>query len=380
MSGSGVGTSVAGLPSEQKQRPGIRTGKAVNNPFADRKQGPRGLGTRYGEQDIVKPESEGYLRAGLHGRAQVADQAKKRSHLSKDLAPASTEYELKPNCPRAKTLSGTVQGYTRRTYDQGSHCPWQAQHLPERAPKPTKKTVSVPDKPEPRKAKGAGLSPSWPGNQAAGGPVPERDTVDQRGNANPHLMPKKQHTERRRSTYGRSGVDDSNCQRVGRRQFAPEECSVDVRPPPSGNPPEPKSPSRPAGKSCSTTYRQTSLMGGPEDGHHQVRGRSVSPERGRFEEPFACTRTYHRSHSADGYGSSNRCRAQVPEPYNSGMAPFDRSYHDGRHNYPVHPDGQDRRPVQYQRGNSHDPGRTRQFRPTCRVFSQDNTQARIWGE
>lgn len=262
-----------------------------------------------------------------------------------------------------------------------SRCPWQAGELPENEKRPTKKTVEKSPEPPPRKAKGTGIAPKWAGNGgAAEGPVPSRDDD---GNSALHQFPKKQLVkDRRSSTYGRSEFDDTVTK--GGRKLA-----VAAHPPEATNAFEglrrEETATRP-GKSCPAA-RETSLWGGANDGVTPTRGRSVSPghpARRAMEEPFAVTRSRSAEPGPrDGF-TPTRSRRVLEHPGQSGSCPFDLHHNDGFSRTPstgwgIGGDSGDEGGRRFGRRNSYDPGQVKTFRPSCRLFSTENTRDKIWG-
>lgn len=338
----------AGASTDHMHTRAFGSSKQATTPVPSADKGFRGRGHAYGEEHLTRPAHDGEMQEGVHcGKQKVQAGPNKERHFNHDFTTASEDYERGVAAPR-RSPEG-VDKY-------GSICPWQPTGHPDKRTVKHRGFATLPAPRQPRRSKSPGLSPSWPGHQAADGPVPNRFPLDKNGVPNATL------SGPRRRTYHEQGIGGdkesnaaSDVSRAGRKYFEPtasphNEFIRGGRQPPSNLP-------------------TTSIFG--RDTPSAARGRSVSPDRFRFEAPYSeHTRqgsAANRSASADAV---YRGRARVDGRSSFGpKAPYDMSG-----------------PSEVQaRASQPETGAPRTYKPATRMFSQQpganggSTHARIWG-
>eukprot|EP01062_Namystynia_karyoxenos_P012488 TRINITY_DN14491_c0_g1_i1.p1 TRINITY_DN14491_c0_g1~~TRINITY_DN14491_c0_g1_i1.p1 ORF type:complete len:366 (+),score=87.97 TRINITY_DN14491_c0_g1_i1:81-1100(+) len=309
-----------------------RSAKSTASQPVLREDKHRGKSTQFGEQHITRSDHEGTF--STRPGKQLIETHVKSTHLSPDLAPPA-EFERRPHLP--KPHAGDVP-------KNHSICPWQPSEHPEMSGRRSKASAELPERHVHGRSKGAGLAPSWPGHQAAAGPVPDRFPLDKRGRPNPVQIPHKKQVPDARLRS--ASADDCGLRRGRRTAEVPVTESRD----------HPK-----GGKQLvdGVHQRSTSLFGAPPDqtGASPVRSRSASPDRFRFEAPYS---TEH-SRAPSAAASPSRGRAHTPDGRAGGGAPFDSTWDPARH-----------RAMDVV-------GKPRSFKPSTRIFSQEDTRQKIWG-
>lgn len=320
---------------------------------ATERQGQRGRSHMYREEHLTRPVSEGTMREGVHiGRGKVPGGPNKTRHLSDDFTTNSDEFEMAPAKPRSQAAGVTY----------GSVCPWRAEQHPEVQERKSRGYASLPERREQRRAKSPGLAPSWPGHQAADGPVPNRFPLDKNGVPNATLSGPRRRFFYEQSDQTKQSDATTDARTAGRKYFEPAV---------SGGSEFGK-----GGRSVPYSFPTTSIHG--RETGSAARSRSASPDRFRFQAPYSehtrqhthsSDRAFQRSVSADVVTRGVR---KVEGTYSTGpSAPFDE--HAGS---PQAAEAGEAKPR---------PGVVRSYRPATRIFSaqpgqgDSTTHQRIWG-
>eukprot|EP00756_Hemistasia_phaeocysticola_P037453 Hpha_TRINITY_DN16697_c0_g2::TRINITY_DN16697_c0_g2_i1::g.182586::m.182586 len=338
----------AGASTDHMHTRAFGSSKQATNPVPTPEKAHRGRGHAYGEEHLSRPVHDGEMQEGVFcGKAKVQAGPNKERHFNHDFTTASEDFERVANAPR-RSPEG-VDKY-------GSVCPWQPRDHPEKRATKSRGFATLPERRQPRRSKSPGLAPSWPGHQAADGPVPNRFPLDKNGVPNATLSGPRRRTFHDQGVGADKESNVSDVSRAGRKYFEPtasphREFTRGGRQPPSNLP-------------------TTSIFG--RDEPSAARGRSVSPDRFRFQAPYSeHTRepgsAANRSASADAV---YRGRARVDGRSSFGpKAPYDLSG-----------------PQEVQaRASVPDTGAPRSYKPATRMFSQQpgatggSTHERIWG-